>query len=162
MAYWPDTGTGVDTQPARKPVQSAIRKYFTEGGIGQAPTVPGGDWFNQMTNEVLNVLAEAGIEPSKFDDDQLLQAILFIVGEQNLFAQSGPGTSTRPAEEKLREKVSLSDFSGFVGDGAADDTAAFISASVNTNLTRRTLTCTSDKTIRLVGNSQITFNREFR
>lgn len=76
MAYWPDTGTGVDTQPARKPVQSAIRKYFTEGGIGQAPTVPGGDWFNQMTNEVLNVLAAAGIDPSKTDDDQLLQAIM--------------------------------------------------------------------------------------
>lgn len=76
MAYWPDTGTGVDTQPARKPLQSAIRKYFTEGGIGQAPTVPGGDWFNQMTNEVLNVLEAAGIEPSKTDDDQLLQAIL--------------------------------------------------------------------------------------
>lgn len=75
MAYWPDTGTGVDTQPARKPVQSAIRKYFTEGGIGQAPTVPGGDWFNQMTNEVLNVLEAAGIEPSKDDDNQLRQAI---------------------------------------------------------------------------------------
>lgn len=78
MAYWPDTGTGVDTQPARKPVQSPIRKYFTEGGIGQAPTVPGGDWFNQMTNEVLNVLEAAGIEPSKTDDDQLLQAIKLI------------------------------------------------------------------------------------
>lgn len=75
MAYWPDTGTGVDSQPARKPVQSPIRKYFTEGGLGQAPTVPGGDWFNQMTNEVLNVLEAAGIEPSKIDDDQLLQAI---------------------------------------------------------------------------------------
>lgn len=75
MAYWPDTGTGVDMQPARKPVQSALRKYFTEGGIGQPPTVPGGDWFNQMTNEVLNVLEAAGIEPSKTDDDQLLLAI---------------------------------------------------------------------------------------
>lgn len=83
MAYWPDTGTGVDTQPARKPVQSAIRKYFTEGGIGQAPTVPGGDWFNQITNEVLNVLEAAGIEPSKTDDDQLLQAIQTIVGNSD-------------------------------------------------------------------------------
>lgn len=78
MAYWPDTGTGVNEQPERKPVQSVIRKYFTEGGLGQAPTVPGGDWFNQMTNEVLNVLAAAGIEPSKVDDDQLLQAIQII------------------------------------------------------------------------------------
>lgn len=73
--YWPDTGTGVDTEPARKPVASAVRKFFTEGGAGQPPTVPGGDWFNQITNELLNVLAAAGIDPSKADDDQLLQAI---------------------------------------------------------------------------------------
>lgn len=73
--YWPDTQTGVDTEPARKPVASAVRKFFTEGGVGQPPTVPGGDWFNQITNEVLNVLAAAGIDPSKTDDDQLLQAI---------------------------------------------------------------------------------------
>lgn len=73
--YWPDTQTGVDVEPARKPVASAVRKFFTEGGLGQAPTVPGGDWFNQITNELLNVLAAAGIDPSKTDDDQLLQAI---------------------------------------------------------------------------------------
>lgn len=73
--YWPDTGTGVDTEPARKPVASAVRKYFTEGGAGEPPTVPGGDWFNAITNEVLNVLAAAGIDPSKTDDDQLLLAI---------------------------------------------------------------------------------------
>lgn len=73
--YWPDTNTGVDIEPARKPVASAVRKFFTEGGAGQSPTVPGGDWFNQITNELLNVLAAAGIDPSKTDDDQLLQAI---------------------------------------------------------------------------------------
>lgn len=73
--YWPDTKTGIDIEPARKPVASAVRKYFTEGGQGQAPTVPGGDWFNQTTNELLNVLAAAGIDPSKTDDDQLLKAI---------------------------------------------------------------------------------------
>ncbi|WP_323917028.1 hypothetical protein [Aeromonas caviae] len=73
--YWPDTNTGVDVEPTRKPVASAVRKFFTEGGAGEAPTVPGGDWFNQITNELLNVLAAAGIEPSKVDDDQLLLAI---------------------------------------------------------------------------------------
>lgn len=73
--YWPDTETGVDTEPARKPVASAVRKYFTEGGAGVHPTVPGGDWFNAITNEVLNVLDAAGIDPSKTDDDQLLLAI---------------------------------------------------------------------------------------
>lgn len=73
--YWPDRGSGVDVEPARKPVLSAVRKYFTEGGEGVPPTVPGGDWFNQITNEVLNVLAAAGIVPDKDDDTQLLLAI---------------------------------------------------------------------------------------
>lgn len=73
--FWPDTQTGVDVEPARKTVQSAVRKYFTEGGVGVPPTVPGGDWFNQITNELLNVLADAGINPSKVEDDQLLDAI---------------------------------------------------------------------------------------
>lgn len=73
--FWPDRGSGVPVEPARRPVASAVRQYFTEGGAGQAPTVPGGDWFNQITNELLNVLAAAGINPSKTDDDQLLQAI---------------------------------------------------------------------------------------
>jgi len=73
--YWPDTNTGVTTQPPRKPVISAIRQYFTEGGPGQVPTVPGPDWFNAVTNELLNILAAAGIDPSKVDDDQLAEAI---------------------------------------------------------------------------------------
>lgn len=73
--FWPDTQTGVDVEPARKTVQSAVRKYFTEGGVGVPPTVPGGDWFNQITNELLNVLAAAGINPSKVEDDQILHAI---------------------------------------------------------------------------------------
>lgn len=73
--YWPDTNTGVDIEPARKPVASAVRKFFTEGGVGQAPTVPGGDFFNQITNELLNVVEAAGLEPSKTEDNQLLHAI---------------------------------------------------------------------------------------
>lgn len=77
--FWPDTQTGVDVQPERKAVQSAVRKYFTEGGVGVPPTVPGGDWFNQITNELLNVLAAAGIDPSKVDDDQLLTSIKNII-----------------------------------------------------------------------------------
>lgn len=76
--FWPDTQTGVDVEPARKTVQSAVRKYFTEGGVGVPPTVPGGDWFNQITNELLNVLAAAGIDPSKAYDDQLLKAIKYL------------------------------------------------------------------------------------
>lgn len=84
--YWPDTQTGVDVEPARKPVASPVRKFFTEGGLGQPPTVPGGDWFNQITNEVLNVLAAAGIDPSKTDDDQLLKAIQNVANSMSAWA----------------------------------------------------------------------------
>ena len=74
------------------------------------------------------------------------------------FTQAGTGTANRTTQDKLRENVSLSDFSGFVGDGVADDTASVIAASINVNLTRRKLTCSADKKIRLVGNAEITFN----
>lgn len=124
--FWPDTQTGVDVEPARKTVQSAVRKYFTEGGVGVPPTVPGGDWFNQITNELLNVLAAAGIDPSKADDDQLLQAIQGIAADaesslrQELAAESGAslvGISTgRTQADKNAEWVSITDFDGVIGD----------------------------------------------
>lgn len=79
--YWPDTNSVVDVEPARKPVSSAVRKFFTEGGAGVPPSVPGGDWYNQITNELLNVLAAAGIDPSKVDDDQLVTAISKLVAK---------------------------------------------------------------------------------
>lgn len=85
--FWPDTGTGVDVQPERKAVQSAVRKFFTEGGVGVPPTVPGGDWFNQITNELLNVLAAAGIQPDKASDTQLLQAIQTLSAVSQLSSQ---------------------------------------------------------------------------
>lgn len=125
--FWPDTGTGVDVEPARKPVASAVRKFFTEGGAGQPPTVPGGDWFNQVTNELLNVLAAAGIDPNKADDDQLLQAINNI---SNVFQQEGSGAVPRPTQEKMRESITPQDF-GAVGDGVTNDDAAFVQLEAN-------------------------------
>lgn len=86
--YWPDRGSGVPVEPARRPVSSAVRQYFTEGGEGVPPTVPGGDWFNQITNELLNVLAAAGIDPSKNDDSQLSEAISFIASESSSSLQA--------------------------------------------------------------------------
>ncbi|WP_323060657.1 hypothetical protein [Aeromonas hydrophila] len=107
--YWPDTQTGIDVEPARKPVASAVRKFFTEGGAGQPPTVPGGDWFNQITNELLNVVTAAGLEPSKTDDDQLLQAINIFDGKfssiQNMLSanhlQIGQNVSTGATTWKI-------------------------------------------------------------
>lgn len=76
--FWPDRGSGVPSEPARRPVASIVRQYFSEGGLGEAPTIPGADWFNQVTNELLNVLSEAGIEPSKSDDSQISESIKVI------------------------------------------------------------------------------------
>lgn len=117
--YWPDTNTGVDVEPTRKPVASAVRKYFTEGGAGIPVTVPGGDWFNQITNELLNVLAAAGIDPSKVDDDQLLQAIQTITTVQTKFIQHGVDARSRTTQSKLEEAISLADFA--VGYGVETD-----------------------------------------
>ncbi|WP_368181390.1 hypothetical protein [Aeromonas sp. R7-5] len=111
--YWPDTNTGVDIEPARKPVASMVRKYFTEGGAGQAPTVPGGDFFNQITNELLNAVTTAGLEPSKTEDDQLAQAI-------QLIADS--------ASDSLRQEIAEGSGSlvGCVFSGSQGDLAGFI------------------------------------
>ena len=75
MAFWIDTGTGTPTAPGTTAVIDAVRQYATEGGAGVPPTVPGPEWFNMMTDEVLAVLALAGIAPSKADHGQLAKAI---------------------------------------------------------------------------------------
>lgn len=73
--YWLDNDSGVTTPPAIPPVASATRKWFTEGGAGEQPSWPGGEWFNMMTDEMLAVLALAGITPDKADHAQLAKAI---------------------------------------------------------------------------------------
>lgn len=82
--YWPDTNTGVTTQPPRKPVISAIRMYFSEGGPGQPPTVPGGDWFNTVTNELLAILDMMGVSPDKADDNQIATALSQWMASKNV------------------------------------------------------------------------------
>ncbi|MGK4473793.1 SGNH/GDSL hydrolase family protein [Aeromonas molluscorum] len=109
--YWPDRGSGVPVEPDRKPVLSAVRQFFTEGGPGVPPTVPGGDWFNQITNELLNVLAAAGIEPNKVDDSQLEAAIRFLCEE---------------ASETLKSRLASNSGSSIIGDF---DTAIELQAS---------------------------------
>ncbi|WP_368206512.1 hypothetical protein [Aeromonas sp. s5] len=84
--FWPDRGSGVSIEPARSPVASAVRQYFTEGGAGQPPTVPGGDWFNQVTNELFNILNAAGVTPDKFNDHQLIEAINMLLYKNRSFA----------------------------------------------------------------------------
>jgi len=73
--YWLDNDSGVTTPPAIPPVASATRKWFTEGGAGEQPSWPGGEWFNMMTDELLQVLTLGGIAPDKADHTQLAKAI---------------------------------------------------------------------------------------
>ncbi|WP_393935895.1 SGNH/GDSL hydrolase family protein [Aeromonas rivipollensis] len=134
--YWPDTKTGVDIEPARKPVASAVRKFFTEGGVGQAPTVPGGDFFNQITNELLNVVVGAGIDPSKTDDDQLLAAIRIIsdsILRDVLAANDGAsliGFGDDTAADVMSDTSITPDSQGASGDGVIDD-SSFVSSAVS-------------------------------
>ncbi|WP_052181487.1 hypothetical protein [Plesiomonas sp. ZOR0011] len=82
--YWVDNGTGVTTAPAIPPVQSSVRQYFTEGGQGQQPTIPGGDWFNMVTDELINVLSAAELQPDKLDHSQLKKALTkLFLGREN-------------------------------------------------------------------------------
>lgn len=73
--FWVDNGTGVTAPPTIPPLQSPVRQYFTEGGQGLQPSIPGGDWFNMVTNELLAVLTVAGITPNKTDHSQVVKAI---------------------------------------------------------------------------------------
>ncbi|MGL5007385.1 MAG: phage tail protein [Plesiomonas sp.] len=73
--YWLDNSTGVTTPPTIPPVQSSVRRYFTEGGQGLSPSTPGGEWFNMVTDELLALLALANITPDKTDHSQIAKAI---------------------------------------------------------------------------------------
>jgi len=130
--FWPDRGSGVDIEPARQPVASAVRKYFTEGGAGQVPTVPGGDWFNQITNELLNVVIAAGLEPSKTEDDQLFKAITTIANGVIGAPPDWDGIEDGTPYDRITDLWQSAGISyenmGAALDGITDDTDAVVAA----------------------------------
>ncbi|MBM6483441.1 gp53-like domain-containing protein [Klebsiella pneumoniae] len=73
--YFVDNDTGVDAMPEVAPKQSDTVKWFTKGGGGTSPTVPGQDTWNIWQAELLNILNAAGISPDKTKLDQLATAI---------------------------------------------------------------------------------------
>lgn len=77
--FWMDNPSGVQQAPVVKPVHSQTRLYFTEGGNGQTPSYPGDEWFNMVTDELLNVVTEAGLTPEKATRTQLAEAIKAII-----------------------------------------------------------------------------------
>ncbi|EAB1774567.1 hypothetical protein SNT97_001313 [Salmonella enterica] len=78
--FYPDNDTGIDVMPEIAAKRSDTVKWFTKGGKGIAPTVPGQDTWNIWQAELLNILNLAGIKPDKTKLDQIAQAILLIAG----------------------------------------------------------------------------------
>lgn len=74
-----DTPSASATLPAPKPVGTP--GHFTDGDprTGQQATIPGADWFNMTTQEMLNVLSAAGIAPDKNNRGQLAAAIAAMI-----------------------------------------------------------------------------------
>lgn len=95
--YWLDNNTGVPTAPTPPAVISTTKRYFTNGGSGVQPSIPEDLWFNMVTDELLAVLAEAGITPDKANHAQLLAAIQQVVA--NAAATQAEVNESNPANQ---------------------------------------------------------------
>lgn len=73
--YWLDNNTGISTAPTPPAVISLTKRFFTNGGAGEQPSIPEDFWFNMIQEELLGVLTMAGIAPVKNDLGQLAKAI---------------------------------------------------------------------------------------
>jgi hypothetical protein len=74
-----DDSTAVAVEPT--PAAPGTPGYFTDGNpsLGIPATIVTADWFNQVTDELLNVLAAAGISPVKATHNQVVSAINFLI-----------------------------------------------------------------------------------
>jgi hypothetical protein len=74
-----DVPTAAQTLSA--PAAAGTPGYFTEGNpqTGQPATIPGMDWFNMVQEELMAILAAAGINPSKANRGQVVAAILTLI-----------------------------------------------------------------------------------
>ncbi len=77
--YGLDVATSVAAEPAR-PAQGA-NQFWTNGdpGLGVPATIPPAYWFNMVQKEILKVITDAGLTPSKADDTQLSAAISALI-----------------------------------------------------------------------------------
>lgn len=73
--YWLDNNTGISAAPTPPAVISLTKRFFTNGGLGEQPSIPEDFWFNMVQEELLGVLTMAGIAPAKGDLNQVAKAI---------------------------------------------------------------------------------------
>ncbi|EEC7782349.1 phage tail protein [Escherichia coli] len=74
-----DNNSGVANMPALAPVQSNTTTWFTEGDGQKGISWIGQDWLNILQAELLNILAEASIQPDKAQLNQLTLSIKAII-----------------------------------------------------------------------------------
>lgn len=76
-----DNNTGTPTMPTIAPVAETVPQWFTEGGPGDEPSVPGADTWNIWQAELLNILTAANVVPDKFKLNQIAEAIQLLIGQ---------------------------------------------------------------------------------
>ncbi|HAJ7243013.1 TPA: phage tail protein [Escherichia coli] len=74
-----DNNSGVANMPALAPAQSNTTTWFTEGDGQKGISWIGQDWLNILQAELLNILAEANIQPDKAQLNQLALSIKAII-----------------------------------------------------------------------------------
>ena len=74
-----DISTAVTNLPV--PAAAGVEGFFTDGnpGGGEGATVVTADWLNQVQEEIIAVIDDAGLAHSKVDHTQLKQAIHAII-----------------------------------------------------------------------------------
>ena len=82
--FYLDNNSGIDVMPPQKQTISRQQKWFTEGDTQTPPSYPGADWFNIVQAELLNVLKDGDITPSKSELSQLTTAIKNIISKNQI------------------------------------------------------------------------------
>lgn len=74
-----DTATSVPALPAQD--AAVVAGYFTKGNpaTGVPATVPGADWFNAVQEELVSIIAAAGVALDRTAHNQVLTAINTII-----------------------------------------------------------------------------------
>lgn len=102
--YHVDNKTGVATMPDIPPSESAMPQWFTEGGPGEEPTIPGSTTWNIWQAELLNILAAAEVVPDKFKLNQIAESIGLLIARGIEDAALLPGSSYKPRTDSLNNQ----------------------------------------------------------
>jgi hypothetical protein len=84
-----DNSTASTTVPPQKPV--GIPGFFTPGTVGGQPaTIVEADWLNVVQEEMMAILAAAGVTPVKGSSNQVITAILDLIANNTRQRLTGP------------------------------------------------------------------------